>query len=94
VPHTISYAFPPAATGTWYLYVKGNSDNSFSETNINNNISSAVAIAVSPGSPVDLIVSDFTLADTVLTSHAQLLVIQLSTMGPILPVEAGLTVYL
>ena len=82
VPHTISYAFPPAATGTWYLYVKGNSDNSFSETNINNNISSAVAIAVSPGSPVDLIVSDFTLADTVLTSHAQLFCYTVINNGP------------
>ena len=82
VPHTVNYTFPAATSGTRYFYVETNYDSSFKEVNQNNNISTAAAISMSPGNPADLVVSSFTLADTVTTTYQQFLNYTVQNNGP------------
>ena len=67
MPHTFNYTFPVSTSGTRYFYVQTNYDSAFRETNANNNTSAAATIAVTAAAPVDLVVSNIQLADTVFT---------------------------
>ncbi len=82
IQHTVNYTFPPATSGTRYIYVQTNYDSSFKETNLNNNVSTGAAVSVAPGSPADLVVSNITLADTVFTVFAQPFKYTVTNNGP------------
>jgi hypothetical protein len=65
VPHTLTYTFPVATSGTRYFYVHTNYDSAFRETNPNNNLSAAATTIVTSAASNDLVVSNIQLADTV-----------------------------
>jgi CARDB/PKD-like domain len=68
IPHSVTYTFPVATSGTRYFYIHTNYDSLFRETNMANNLSTASPIVVSPGAAADLIVSVLQTADTVYSS--------------------------
>lgn len=82
VQHSVNYTFPPATSGTRYIYVQVNYDSSFKEINQSNNTSTAAVISVTQGSPADLIVSGITLADTVFTVYQQQIKYTVTNNGP------------
>lgn len=65
VSHDFAYTFPPATSGTRYVYVQTNYDSTFRETTMANNTSAGAVTVVSNATPADLVVSSFPLADTV-----------------------------
>ena len=65
VLHALSYTFPVSTSGTRYFYVYTNYDSAFRETNPNNNISAAATTIVTAAAPIDLVVSNIQLSDTV-----------------------------
>ena len=68
IPHSVTYTFPVATSGTRYFYVYTNYDSLFRETNMTNNVSNAAAVIVTPGAAADLTVSALQMADTVFSS--------------------------
>lgn len=67
VPHSVSYNFPVATSGTRYFYVYTNYDSLFLETNSNNNISTGAATTVTPAVANDLVVTSVVVPDSSFT---------------------------
>lgn len=67
VPHTFTYAIPPATTGNKYFYVLTNYDSLFRETNSTNNLSASAVTNVIAALPADLVVAAVQPLDSVFT---------------------------
>ncbi len=66
VTHSVQFILHPSQSGTRYFFVKTNTAHSFAETDTTNNLSAAGALVFAAAAPVDLIVSEVSIPDTVL----------------------------